>query len=54
LIQAILVPAPVITELPLDERRTIGHRKKDRGNFWYSRQNFSDAVQCYRLALAGS
>ena len=49
----ILVPGPVITELPLDQRRKIGHRKKDRGNFWYSRLNYSDAVQCYRLVHLG-
>ncbi len=39
---------PVITELALDERKSIGHRKKERGNFWYSRQDYTNAVQCYR------
>jgi FK506-binding protein 8 len=36
------------TDLELPERKAIGKRKKDRGNFWYSRCDFSMSVQCYR------
>merc|ERR1739848_423346 len=38
------------SEIPIDERFSIGRRKKDRGDFWYSRQNYTEAVQCYRKA----
>ena len=48
-----LLTGPVITELPLDERKLIGHRKKERGNFWYARQDYSNAVQCYRYLEYG-
>lgn len=39
------------TDLELEQRRTIGLRKKERGNFWYCREEFSQAVQCYRKAV---
>jgi len=35
----------------LDERKSIGLRKKERGNFWFSRSQYSEAVQCYRKAV---
>jgi len=35
----------------LEERKNIGLRKKDRGNFWFSRCQYSQAVQCYRKAV---
>lgn len=38
------------SEIPIEERSLIGTRKKDRGNFWFSRQNYTEAVQCYRKA----
>jgi len=38
------------SEIPIEERSSIGRRKKDRGNFWFSRQNYTEAVQCYRKA----
>merc|ERR1711963_808158 len=35
----------------LEDRKNIGLRKKDRGNFWFSRSQYSQAVQCYRKAV---
>jgi len=35
----------------LEERKAIGLRKKERGNFWFSRSQYSQAVQCYRKAV---
>jgi len=34
----------------VQEKLRIGRRKKDRGNFWFQRQNYTFAVQCYRKA----
>ena len=28
-----------------------GHEKKERGNFWFSRKDFSSATHCYRRAV---
>lgn len=39
------------TELPFQERLTIGDAKRERGNFWYSRGDYSNAAHCYRRAL---
>ena len=36
------------SEMPIDERSNIGRRKRERGNFWFSRLNYTEAVQCYR------
>lgn len=33
------------------ERKKVGDAKRERGNFWYSRGEFSCALQCYRRAL---
>ena len=38
------------SELPVVEKSTIGRRKRERGNFWFSRQDYTSAVQCYRKA----
>jgi len=35
----------------LEQRKNIGLRKKDRGNFWFARSQYSQAVQCYRKAV---
>jgi len=40
-----------LNELTVEQRRTIGNRKRERGNFWYGRNESSLAVQCYRRAL---
>lgn len=29
----------------------LGNRKKDRGNFWYGRGDYSTAIHCYKSAL---
>ena len=42
-----LVPAP---DIPMSERMAIGMSKRERGNRWYSRGEYSLAVQCYRKA----
>jgi len=42
-----LGPAP---DIPLAERMAIGVNKRERGNRWYSRGEYSLAVQCYRKA----
>merc|ERR1712200_213611 len=38
-------------DFELEERKVIGLRKKERGNFWFSRSQYSQAVQCYRKAV---
>lgn len=42
---------PEAMTLPIQKRREIGNRKKERGNWWYSRQEHTLAIQCYRRAL---
>lgn len=42
---------PDLAELNVSQRRTIGNRKRERGNFWYGRGEASLAVNCYRRAL---
>lgn len=36
---------------PLVERHRAGTYKKDRGNFWFQRGDYSTAIQCYRGAI---
>jgi FK506-binding protein 8 len=40
-----------LIELSVAERRDIGNRKRERGNWWYGRGEATLAVQCYRRAL---
>ena len=40
-----------LENLSVTERREIGVRKRERGNWWYGRDEASLAVQCYRRAL---
>ncbi|XP_046437656.1 peptidyl-prolyl cis-trans isomerase FKBP8-like isoform X1 [Daphnia pulex] len=35
----------------IDERLRIGNAKRERGNWWYSRGDFTSSIQCYRRAL---
>jgi len=42
------IPAGEIEDV--QEKLRIGRRKKERGNFWHQRQNYTFAVQCYRRA----
>ncbi|XP_054277838.1 peptidyl-prolyl cis-trans isomerase FKBP8 [Macrosteles quadrilineatus] len=44
-------PEPLIETLPLKQRKEIGNRKKERGNYWYTRKDHTLAIQCYRRAL---
>jgi len=44
-------PEPDIESLPLTQRKEIGNRKKERGNYWYARKDHTLAIQCYRRAL---
>ncbi|CAN7985056.1 unnamed protein product [Ixodes hexagonus] len=39
------------TDLPFHERQSIGDAKRERGNFWYGRGEYSNAAHCYRRAL---
>ncbi|RWS20750.1 peptidyl-prolyl cis-trans isomerase FKBP8-like isoform X1, partial [Leptotrombidium deliense] len=39
------------SDLPIEERIKIGSAKKDRGNFWHSREEFSISGHCYKRAL---
>ncbi|CAO1313544.1 unnamed protein product [Diamesa tonsa] len=32
-------------------RKETGNKKRERGNFWFERQEFNLAIQCYRRAL---
>ena len=34
--------------MSLERRMSLGRRKKDRGNFWYARGEFTQAIQNYR------
>ncbi|CAG2162288.1 unnamed protein product [Oppiella nova] len=37
--------------LPIVDRIRIGNRKKERGNFWFARQEYSTCIQCYKSGL---
>lgn len=43
-----LVPPP---DLSIEERDRIGNEKRLRGNDWYVREEYSQAIQCYRKAV---
>lgn len=34
-----------------EERNTVGTRKKERGNYWFKRNEFNLAIQLYRKAI---
>ncbi|RZF43912.1 hypothetical protein LSTR_LSTR007248 [Laodelphax striatellus] len=44
-------PEPDIAGYSIKERKRIGNRKKERGNWWYARQENTLAISCYRRAL---
>ncbi|KAK6624382.1 hypothetical protein RUM44_011241 [Polyplax serrata] len=44
-------PEPCLEQIPFDERKALGNSKKERGNWWYARQDPTKAIQCYRKAL---
>ncbi|KAG0719297.1 Peptidyl-prolyl cis-trans isomerase FKBP8 [Chionoecetes opilio] len=37
--------------LPLERRMVVGHRKRERGNWWFNRGEYSRAIQCYSAAV---
>lgn len=37
--------------MPLDQRMEIGNRKRERGNWWFNRGEYSKAIQCYSAAV---
>lgn len=44
---------PVDPEEPrsYEERNSVGNRKKERGNYWFKRNEFNLAIQLYRKAI---
>lgn len=40
-----------LVALTAGERRKIGNKKRERGNWWYTRGEVSLSIQCYRRAL---
>ncbi|KAA0186607.1 hypothetical protein HAZT_HAZT004738 [Hyalella azteca] len=44
-------PEDIPESLPIDERQQIGNRKRIRGNWWFNRGDYSEAVQCYKAAV---
>ncbi|XP_011494478.1 PREDICTED: peptidyl-prolyl cis-trans isomerase FKBP8 [Ceratosolen solmsi marchali] len=42
---------PDIDELPYTEKRRIGNKKRERGNWWFARDECTLAIHCYRKAL---
>ncbi|XP_057331987.1 peptidyl-prolyl cis-trans isomerase FKBP8 [Microplitis mediator] len=42
---------PDIDSLTVGERKAIGNKKRERGNWWFSRDEPTIAIQCYRRAL---
>jgi len=42
---------PNPSELSVEERDRIGNQKRLRGNSWYTRGEYSQAIQCYRKAV---
>ncbi|XP_060536324.1 peptidyl-prolyl cis-trans isomerase FKBP8 [Cylas formicarius] len=44
-------PEDDIELLTVADRRAIGNKKRERGNWWYQRGDNTQAIQCYRRAL---
>ncbi|CAL4120323.1 unnamed protein product, partial [Meganyctiphanes norvegica] len=38
-------------EISVSERMVIGNRKRERGNFWFNREEYTMAIQCYSACL---
>lgn len=38
-------------EITIARRKIIGNRKRERGNWWFNRQEYSMAIQCYNAAI---
>ncbi|XP_042227967.1 peptidyl-prolyl cis-trans isomerase FKBP8-like [Homarus americanus] len=37
--------------LPIAERKVIGNRKRERGNWWFNREEYTMAIHCYSAAI---
>ncbi|XP_042883136.1 peptidyl-prolyl cis-trans isomerase FKBP8-like [Penaeus japonicus] len=37
--------------LPIPKRMTIGNRKRERGNWWFNREEYTTAIHCYSAAV---
>lgn len=44
-------PEPRTEELSCQQRLNIGNSKRECGNWWFKREDYSHAIQCYRRAL---
>jgi len=44
-------PEPKYEDMTATQRLEVGSEKRDRGNWWFKRQDFNHAIQCYRRAL---
>ncbi|XKL59406.1 hypothetical protein PGB90_000422 [Kerria lacca] len=44
-------PEPDVETMDVETREEIGLRKKLRGNWWFAREDYSFAIQCYKRAL---
>ncbi|KMQ91381.1 peptidyl-prolyl cis-trans isomerase fkbp8-like protein [Lasius niger] len=42
---------PEIEMLSINQRREISNKKRERGNWWFTRMELPFAIQCYRKAL---
>ncbi|CAH1121907.1 unnamed protein product [Ceutorhynchus assimilis] len=38
-------------KMSFEERQEVGQKKREKGNWWYQREEFTQAIQCYRIAL---
>lgn len=46
-----VLPEPNLEKISFTKRKILANNKKERGNWWYSRQDATKATQCYRKAL---
>ncbi|XP_077298434.1 peptidyl-prolyl cis-trans isomerase zonda [Arctopsyche grandis] len=44
-------PEPDLDTFSIQERKVIGNKKRERGNWWYTMQEPMMAIQCYRRAI---
>ncbi|XP_078602210.1 peptidyl-prolyl cis-trans isomerase FKBP8-like [Branchiostoma floridae x Branchiostoma japonicum] len=42
---------PELFTMSAEDKRTLGNRKRERGNWWYSRNDFMLACHCYEQAV---
>lgn len=40
-----------LDNFPYEKAKMVGNKKRERGNFWYARKEWSLAIQLYRRAL---